>query len=85
MKLNHFSTQYAPNPLSVRVICCGPMGFTEETCTCPIREEVNPSLNVLSCLLIDGDVVVDGSNSGAEVNEAPKEYSSWGHNLASKC
>ena len=59
------------------------MGFTEETCTCPIREEVNPPLNVLSCLLIGGDMVVDRSNGGAEVNEAPKEYSSWGHNLAS--
>ena len=61
------------------------MGFTEETCTSPIREEVNPPLNVLSCLLIDGDMVVDGSNGGAEVNEAPKEYSSWRHNLASEC
>ena len=29
--------------------------------------------------LIEGDMVVDGTNGGAEVNQAPKEYSSWAH------
>ena len=34
------------------------------------RKEVNPLLNVPSCLLIDNDMLY-GSNGGAEVNEAP--------------
>jgi len=44
----------------------------------PIREKVNPPLDVSSGFLVDSDVVVDGSNGGTEVNQVPKEDSSWG-------
>ena len=61
------------------------MRFPEEACAWPIGEEVDPPLDISTCFLVDGDVVVDGSYSGAEVDQASKEYSSWGDHLASEC